>query len=229
MTIRLSAALIDAAVPRIGKGLEQYLWLQNATATADFFKDGAFRKRFNHFYRVRRGTEWQVSFYGVMDRAQKESLSFRAILDLLHQRTGRYEASFGSKLFATLNPTAPIIDSVVLKNLGVRLPSAGTQERTAKICEVHKHLAHLFSDFLATDMGAYLVKAVERAYPHASITKEKAVDLVLWQTRGPGRRKPTDVTVTLAPDVAKSFPTSEAVNQALRLLVKVAKDTKALI
>lgn len=47
--------------------------------------------------------------------------------------------------------------------------------------------------------------------------------------RGPGRRKPTYITVTLAPDVAKSFPTSESVNEALRLLVRVAKDSKARI
>ncbi len=44
--------------------------------------------------------------------------------------------------------------------------------------------------------------------------------------RGPGRPKPVDVTVILAPDVAKSFPTSAAVNKALRLLVKVAKDSQ---
>ena len=44
--------------------------------------------------------------------------------------------------------------------------------------------------------------------------------------RGPGRRKPVQTTVTLEPDVAKSFPTSEAVNEALRLLVKVAKGSK---
>ena len=47
--------------------------------------------------------------------------------------------------------------------------------------------------------------------------------------RGPGRRKPAAITVTLAPDVAKSFPTSEAVNEALRLLVKVATDSKARV
>lgn len=45
--------------------------------------------------------------------------------------------------------------------------------------------------------------------------------------RGPGRRKSNSVTVTLAPDVAKSFPTSESVNEALRLLVKIAKGSKA--
>lgn len=44
--------------------------------------------------------------------------------------------------------------------------------------------------------------------------------------RGPGRRKPAEITVILAPDVAKSFPTSKDVNEALRLLVKVASETR---
>ena len=41
--------------------------------------------------------------------------------------------------------------------------------------------------------------------------------------RGPGRRKPAGTTVTLATDVAKMFPTSEAVNEALRLVVRAVK------
>ena len=36
--------------------------------------------------------------------------------------------------------------------------------------------------------------------------------------RGPGRRNPNEKTIILAPDVAKLFPTAEAVNEALRLL-----------
>jgi hypothetical protein len=43
--------------------------------------------------------------------------------------------------------------------------------------------------------------------------------------RGPGRKRAGELTVTLAPDVAKKFPTSEAVNEALRLIIKVADDT----
>ena len=41
--------------------------------------------------------------------------------------------------------------------------------------------------------------------------------------RGPGRRKPAETTVTLATDVAKMFPTSDAVNEALRLLARAVK------
>ncbi len=44
--------------------------------------------------------------------------------------------------------------------------------------------------------------------------------------RGAGRRKPTETVVTLAPDVAKLFPTSEAVNEALRLLARVARESE---
>ncbi|HEX3529924.1 MAG TPA: hypothetical protein VH988_22920 [Thermoanaerobaculia bacterium] len=41
--------------------------------------------------------------------------------------------------------------------------------------------------------------------------------------RGPGRKKPTEVTVQLAPDVAEAFPDSEAVNEALRFLVRITR------
>ena len=41
--------------------------------------------------------------------------------------------------------------------------------------------------------------------------------------RGPGRRKPAETTVTLATDVAIMFPTSDAVNEALRLVVRAVK------
>lgn len=43
--------------------------------------------------------------------------------------------------------------------------------------------------------------------------------------RGKGRTYAKEITVTLAPDVAKKFPTSEAVNEALRLIIKVANET----
>ncbi|MCW5962169.1 MAG: hypothetical protein KIS76_18560 [Pyrinomonadaceae bacterium] len=46
--------------------------------------------------------------------------------------------------------------------------------------------------------------------------------------RGIGRKTPKEITVTLAPDVAKKFPSSEAVNEALRLIIKVADETKDL-
>ena len=49
--------------------------------------------------------------------------------------------------------------------------------------------------------------------------------------RGPGRKAPdtANVTVALEPDVAKLFPTAKAVNDALRMLGQIARESKPRI
>jgi len=54
--------------------------------------------------------------------------------------------------------------------------------------------------------------------PEYDLTKLKVV------ARGPGRKAP--VTVALEPDVAKLFPTAKAVNDALRMLGQIARESK---
>jgi hypothetical protein len=41
--------------------------------------------------------------------------------------------------------------------------------------------------------------------------------------RGPGRKEPEERTVLLAPDVAEVFPDSNAVNEALRFLMRITR------
>lgn len=41
--------------------------------------------------------------------------------------------------------------------------------------------------------------------------------------RGPGRAKPGEIRIDLAPDVAEVFPNSAAVNEALRTLIRLGK------
>ena len=41
--------------------------------------------------------------------------------------------------------------------------------------------------------------------------------------RGPGRTAPQEISVRLEPDVAETFPDSDAVNEALRFLIRIAK------
>jgi hypothetical protein len=184
MTITLTRTQIDAALPKVAKGLQQYLWLQSKVAGHhDFHSDTEFRRKYNHFYRIRRAYIWQNTFYGLMARAKKEHLQFQVVLDALRESTGRVEASFASKLIATINPSLPVIDSVVLKNLGMRLPNATESDRILKVCKIHKRLSEIFKDFLQSDNGKYLVDEFRKKYPNANITDTKMLDLVLWQTR----------------------------------------------
>jgi hypothetical protein len=46
---------------------------------------------------------------------------------------------------------------------------------------------------------------------------------------GSGRKSFGGVTVRLEPDVAEMFPTADAVNEALRLLIRVMRDNKTLV
>ena len=97
--------------------------------------------------------------------------------------TGRIEASFASKLYATLHPNAPVIDTVVLENLGLRLQSATVPKRLDKVVNIHNCLTKTFANLLATEDGKYLVQSFRAAYPKASVTDEKALELVIWQIR----------------------------------------------
>ena len=39
--------------------------------------------------------------------------------------------------------------------------------------------------------------------------------------RGPGRKSPGNLSISLAPDVAEVFPDSDSVNEALRFLIRI--------
>jgi len=184
MRIDLSPSQVDAALQLVGEGLRQYTWLQSRVAErSDFDQDPEFRRRFNRFYRVRRGREWQDAFYELMGRASKEELYFRGVLQALHSATNRYEASFASKLVATLDPSKPVVDAFVLKNVGLRLPTYAATDRAGGICKIYGELVSVFSAFLGGKQGQYLISAFRRTHPNASITEVNMLDLVLWQTR----------------------------------------------
>jgi hypothetical protein len=65
----------------------------------------------------------------------------------------------------------------------------------------------------------------EMAYDGPSPAERKK-----WRFVGRGkdalfRKEPAETTITLAPDVAKVFPSSESVNDALRGLINIAKQS----
>jgi hypothetical protein len=118
-----------------------------------------------------------------MERAKRDQFQFKEILVLLHEKTNRYEASFASKLAATINPSMPVIDSIVLKNIDLRLPYPNATHRTAKISNLYIEMISIFTKFIDTENGKYLVDSFTSKYPNAGITKVKMVDFVLWKTR----------------------------------------------
>ena len=184
VTIRLDKAAIDQALPLVSVGLEKYCRIQADLLTTDVARDRAFQTRFNGFYRVRRNTEWQSAFYALLQRQKSEPQSFERVLSALHAATGRVEASFASKLVASIDPDQPVIDAFVLKNLGLRLSPAGSaQLRRARVVAAHDRIGRIFADYLATELGRHLIMRFEERYPDRHLTPVKMLDLILWQAR----------------------------------------------
>ncbi len=181
--IELTNEQIDNALPRIEDGLLKYLDLQKELKNVDVSRNRDFQRRFNHFYKVRRNADWQTQYYKLLEEYKNSHATFSEILCKIHENTGRYEASFASKLVASIDAEQPIIDKFVLMNVGLRLPYSKAKNRASKIVEVHIVLLSKLKDFLETESGEYLVKQFKIKYPSANVTEIKMVDLVLWQTR----------------------------------------------
>jgi hypothetical protein len=93
------------------------------------------------------------------------------------------EASFASKLVATLNPDKPVIDKFVLTNFGLSLPSQYENDREAKAVKIYDELCAAYDELLQKPiMNTIRIKFAEQ-FPWATTTDLKKVDLILWQIR----------------------------------------------
>lgn len=186
--IHLTRSQMDAALPKVSEGLARYLRIQAAISNDPKVAMGRdFQRTFNGFYKVRRNQAWQKIYYGLLaaelGKLKKAQSSFAEILAHFHKRTSRVEASFASKLVATVDPDQPVLDKIVLSNIGCHLPYPGRKNRLETIVLLHRKIAECYRAYLKTSDGKYLVANFKKWYPKADITDVKMLDFVLWQTR----------------------------------------------
>ncbi len=181
--INLRKEQIKRAIPLVRVGLEKYLWLQAELMKRNVAEDREYQKKFNGFYRVRRNSVWQKCFFELLETNKNKKPIFKDVLIALFEKTGNIEASFVSKLIATINPEMPIIDQLVFKNLGLKLPYTKAKNRELTIDKLYHNLIEEFIQFFATDEYKYLTDQFIKEYPNVRLTKVKMLDLVLWQVR----------------------------------------------
>ncbi|HEY0109503.1 MAG TPA: hypothetical protein VGB67_07750, partial [Fibrella sp.] len=149
-------------------------------------EDLAFQKRFNGYYRVSRlPKKWYEAFYNIFDNSRNSIPAYSDLLTTLYAATNRCEASFASKLLATLDPTMPVIDSVVLGILNTKIPGPSTPNRLEKVALLHGEIGRCYKDFLKSKQGQSLISQFKATYPAESqlLTDIKMLDFILWQTR----------------------------------------------
>jgi hypothetical protein len=185
-TLRASGVLDD---PSLRKGIAKYSALQrNLQTTPDVTQAPDFQRQFRSFYRVRRGVAWQWVFFEFMQQHRRSAPDFRRSLLALADQTHRCEASFASKLAATLNPDLPVLDALVLAVMRAHLPGEWTLLRTGTLdsrlgraVEVYGRLTDAVRRIIATDAGAELLKLFDRQYAQHAFTNTKKLDFMLWR------------------------------------------------
>ncbi len=176
-----SVLQIQKALERLADGLKRYQWLQANVSKCNVAVDPEFQRRFTAFYRVRRNSEWRKEFFAVMEKSKSGGTNFPETLQTIHRSTGRIEASFASKLVATLDPSKPVIDKFVLQCFKLRLPNWGSADRVENTILLHRSLCLKYDGLMAGPDGANIRNMFDERYPNAKITDIKKVDLVLWQ------------------------------------------------
>jgi hypothetical protein len=182
--ISLTAVQVSQSLSKLAEPLKQYLWLQKRFGEErSIDADIEFQTKFNGYYRVRRSAKWRDAFYTLMKEARESRPEFMSVLKDLHRLTGRVEPSFASKLVATVDPKFPVIDSVVLSNLNLKLPYRDIPDRIEKIGGFYIGLCDLFDRYLDSEPGRLVISEFRSKFPLADISKTKMLDLVLWQAR----------------------------------------------
>jgi hypothetical protein len=164
--------------------LEKYLWIQNTVHIVDVSTDLEFQRRFNHYYRVgRKKQSWYRSYYETFQHAKNSAEpDFAKLLRAIHRKTGTIEASFTSKLVATLNPNKPVIDSQVLARLGLRLPYHYQADRLCRVISLYFAVESEMLEIINSKGWQLIERMFNQAFPSAqNIASMKKLDLTLWQ------------------------------------------------
>ena len=182
--IHLSAEkLLEEQLAR-SMGLDKYADIMDAARGKDVSSDTAFQHAFNAFYRVRRNAEWRGCYYRLFERAKQHHFSFADVIGSLYVETGNVEASFSSKLIATIDPEKPIWDQYVLQNLGLELKGKNPRERISNAVEIYHRIENWYAEYLKTDEAQENIAEFDRHLPsYAWITDVKKIDYLLWSKR----------------------------------------------
>jgi len=178
---------IKAAIKEASKGILKYIEIMGVLGKVNVSECLIFQKLYKGFYRVRRNDEWcKVYFSHLENNKVNNDISFDNVLDYISEKTGRCEASFSSKLVATINPNKPIWDRWIIQNTGHRAPLSADKNKIALTKAAYRSIENWYDGFLKSDDGKLYVQTFNKILPKDivdRITDLKKVDFILWQIR----------------------------------------------
>ena len=117
---------------------------------------------------------------------RNKDVSFGDIITSIYKETGRIEASFSSKLLATINHDYPIWDQYVLANLGLEATPQymNNDIRLEASIEIYKAICDWYKARLNSDEGKAEMEFFDSKFPkYKWISGIKKIDFLLWSKR----------------------------------------------
>ena len=141
-----------------------------------------FQRKYDAFYRVRRNEMWRTEYFRLMQYfMNRAEPSFGEILLRLQQSTGQIEASFASKMLATINADMPIWDKNVLASLKLRLTGKTLELKMSNAVILYDKICQWYKTFLQTDHAEEIIRRFDMEFPaYRSFSATKKIDFVLW-------------------------------------------------
>ncbi len=171
-------------IHKIEPGLIKYQTIMDRFRRVDVSTDSDFQMLFNGFYRVRqRDEKFYETYYQFMEKHKKHGTTFEKTLKHLHTELDRIEASFSSKLVATISPDMPIWDEFVLDNLTLKKPQQNSRNRFEDTILLYTQIHNWYRDYVKSPSGKQIIRVFDETYPRAGISDVKKVDFVLCQIR----------------------------------------------
>tara|TARA_B100001123_G_scaffold431276_1_gene552524 strand:- start:720 stop:1289 length:570 start_codon:yes stop_codon:yes gene_type:complete len=169
---------------KLNKALENYNYLQENLYKLNVSKDTHFQKIFNSYYKIiYRSSKWRSFYYKLLEENKYNEVEFSHLLKKMYIQTGNYEASFISKLVASIDTNYPVIDKYVLRSLDLKLPYSFEKDREYKIISIYKNIQRKIELFSISELGKYLILNFKLYFPEIDISETKMIDLILWQNR----------------------------------------------
>ena len=165
-------------------GLIKYRDIIETVGSINVSENADFQKTFNGFYVVRRNEEWRKVYYDLFEQVKTGAPTFASILTHLYEHTGNIEASFSSKMLASIFPDKPIWDQYVLQKLSLKLVGSTKQERLKNAIVLYSDIEKWYDDFLKIDKAKECIEVFDRVLPdYKDISSIKKIDCILWSIR----------------------------------------------
>lgn len=167
------------------KSVDKYLRIQDTLMNTDVSKDKVFQKSFKGFYRIRRNDDWCKIYFKLLEQQKTSQKSFSELLRIIFNETGRVEASFTSKLVATIATDCPIWDSFVLKNLGISSPTyLKADKKIEAVIEKYNELTSCLHELSELAEIKDTLKQFDINIKRSKeISTTKKIDFILWSIR----------------------------------------------